>query len=174
MQFIIANEHSPKQYLEATFDLRYASKKWQRTVLVKRKGKMWFGRHHLETCVFSYLADELKSGDICVQGSEEFSDYRDQLLSWEECEPRVAAYCQQLNLPATAEGFVEHLRTWLTEVAAEVDRTRPANQSLMINEKGKPSLKKLTAKPQPAGLAQLEEALHAKNPERHLLDVAVR
>ncbi|GAC1646145.1 MAG: hypothetical protein NVS4B9_38090 [Ktedonobacteraceae bacterium] len=39
MQFIIANEHSPKQYLEATFDLSFASKKWQRTVLVKRKGK---------------------------------------------------------------------------------------------------------------------------------------
>src|SRR5258708_36701891 len=99
MQFIIANEHSPKQYLEATFDLSFASKKWQRTVLVKRKGRTWFMRHHLETCVFSSLADELKSGDICVSGSEQFADYRDQLLSWSECEPKVAAYCQQLGLP---------------------------------------------------------------------------
>jgi len=174
MQFIIAHEQSPKQYLEATFDLPFASKKWQRTVLVKRKGKLWFARHHLEICVFSSLADELKSGDICVQGSEQFADYRGQLLSWEECEPKVAAYCQQLGLPATAEGFVEQVRTWLTEVAAEVDRTRPANQSLMINEKGEPSLKKIRAKPQPAGLAQLEEALHDKIPERHLLDIVVR
>src|SRR6266705_1523025 len=159
MQFIVAHEQSPKQYLEATFDLPFASKKWQRTVLVKRKGKMWFARHHLE---------------ICVLGSEQFADYRDQLLSWEECEPKVAAYCQQLGLPATAEGFVEHVCTWLTEVAAEVDRTRPANQSLMINEKGEPSLKKIRAKPQPAGLAQLEEALYDKIPERHLLDIVVR
>src|SRR5258708_7409078 len=119
-------------------------------------------RHHLETCVFSSLADELKSGDICVSGSEQFADYRDQLLSWSECEPKVAAYCQQLGLPATAEGFVQHLRTRLTEVGADVDRTRPENLDLMINEKGEPSLKKLKAKAPPAGLAQLEEALHGK------------
>ncbi len=174
MNFIIANEHNPKQYLEATLDLSFASKKWQRTVLVKRKGKSWCRRQHLETCVFSSLADELKTGDICCLGSEQFADYRDQLLPWSECEPKVAAYCHQLDLPATAEGFVLHLRTWLTEIAAEVDRTRPGNQELMINEKGEPSLKKLKAKAQPAGLLQLEEALHEKIPERHLLDVVVR
>ena len=174
MQFIIAHEQSPKQYLEATFDLSFTTKKWQRTVLVKRKGKTWFIRHHLETCVFSSLADELKSGDLCVAGSEQFADYRDQLLSWEECEPKVAAYCHQLNLPATAEGFVTHLRSWLTEVANEVDRTRPENDSLMINEKGEPSLKKVHGKATPSGLAQLEEALQEKIPERHLLDVIVR
>ena len=77
MNFIITHEHSPKQYLDATLDLSFASKKWQRTVLVKRKGKNWFRRQHLETCVFSCLADELKTGDICVQGSEQFADYRD-------------------------------------------------------------------------------------------------
>jgi len=174
MQFILAHEHSPKQYLEATFELTFANKKWQRTVQVRRKGKTWFIRHHLETCVFSALADELKSGDICVAGSEQFADYRDQLLSWTECEPKVAAYCQQLGLPATAEGFVTQLRTWLTEVAAEVDRTRPENHSLIINEKGEPSLKKVKARPQPPGLPHLEQALHDTIPERHLLDVIVR
>src|SRR6266571_8274702 len=70
------------------------------------KKKSWYRRQHLETCVFSSLADELKSGDICVIGSEQFADYRDQLLPWEMCEPKVAAYCQQLGLPATAEGLV--------------------------------------------------------------------
>ncbi len=120
--------------------------------------------------------DEAEGGaqDICVSGSEQFADYRNQLLPWSECEPKVVAYCQQLQLPATAEGFVQHLRTWLTEVATEVDRTRPENRDLMINEKGEPSLKKLKAKAPPAGLAHLEETLHEKIPERHLLDVVVR
>jgi len=81
MYFIMTNEHNPKQYLEATLDLSFASKKWQRTVLVKRKGKSWFRRQHLETCVFSCLADELKKGYICCLGSERFADYRNQLLS---------------------------------------------------------------------------------------------
>jgi TnpA family transposase len=174
MSFLIAHEHDSKKYLEATFDLPFASQKWQRTVLVRRKRKTWFVRQHLETCVFSYLVAELKTGDLCVQGSEQFADYRDQLLSWEECEPKVAEYCQRLNLPMTAEGFVEHLRTQLTEVAAEVDRTRESNHELMINERGEPVLKKLRAKATPVGLAQLDEALREKIPERHLLDVLAR
>jgi Domain of unknown function (DUF4158)/Tn3 transposase DDE domain len=174
MNFLIAHEHDPKKYLEATFELPFASQKWQHTVLVRRKPKTWFVRQHLETCVFSYLVAELKTGDLCVQGSEQFADYRDQLLSWEECEPKVAEYCQRLNLPMTAEGFVEHLRTQLTEVAAEVDRTRESNHELMINERGEPVLKKLRAKATPVGLAQLDEALREKIPERHLLDVLAR
>ncbi len=125
MNFIIAHEQDPKKYLEATIDLSFASKKWLRTVMVRRKGKSWFLRQHLETCVFSYVATELKTGDLCVAGSEQFADYREQLLTWEECEPKVAEYCQRLDLPMTAEGFVEHLRTRLNEVAANVDRTRP-------------------------------------------------
>lgn len=174
MNFIIAHEHDPKKYLEATLDLSFASAKWQRTVMVRRKRKSWYIRQHLETCVFSYVAEELKTGDLCVAGSEQYADYRDQLLSWEECEPKVAEYCQRLNFPMTAEGFVEHLRTWLTEVAAEVDRTRPQNHELIINEKGEPALKRLRAKATPANLAQLEEALAERIPERHLLDALAR
>jgi hypothetical protein len=45
---------------------------------------------------------------------------------------------------------------------------------LIINEKGEPSLKKLRVKATPANLAQLEEALQEKIPERHLLDVLAR
>ncbi len=124
--------------------------------------------------MFSYVAEELKTGDLCVAGSEQFADYRDQLLSWEECEPKLPDYCQQLRFPVTAEGFVEHLRTFLTEVAAEADRTRPQNHELIINEKGEPALKKLRAKATPTNLAQMEEALVEKIPERHLLDMLAR
>ncbi|TMD34999.1 MAG: hypothetical protein E6J04_05845 [Chloroflexi bacterium] len=48
------------------------------------------------------------------------------------------------------------------------------NRELIINERGEPSLKRLQAKAAPQGLAQLEEALREKIPERHLLDVLAR
>jgi hypothetical protein len=50
--------------------------------------------------------------------SEQFADYRDQLLSWEECEPKLAEYCQQLGFPMVVnsvnvrvrlQGFLELL-----------------------------------------------------------------
>ena len=65
MNFIIAHERDSKKYLEATLDLSFASAKWQRTVLVRRKRKSWYIRQHLETCVFSYVAEELKTGGLC-------------------------------------------------------------------------------------------------------------
>ena len=36
-------------------------------------------RKYLELCVFSCAMAELKSADLCIAGSEHFSDHRDQL-----------------------------------------------------------------------------------------------
>ncbi|MHC1699024.1 MAG: hypothetical protein AB9919_13385 [Geobacteraceae bacterium] len=38
-------------------------------------------RHYFEMCVFSHLMVELKSGDLCIPGSNHFADYRAQLIS---------------------------------------------------------------------------------------------
>ena len=172
--FILEHEQDPKKFLPATLDLSFASGDWQRTVMVRRKRKDGYIRQHLETCVFSYVAAELKSGDLAVRGSEQYADYREQLLSWEACEPKVAEYCQKLGFPATADEFVEQLRTQLTQVSTEVDRGYPENKELVISEKGEPVLKKTPAKVQPKGLAKLEAALHARMPEQHLLDILCR
>jgi len=174
IHFLIAHESDKGKYVDATLDLSFVSQKWLRTICVQYEGKDCYIRKHLETCLFSSIATELKTGDLCVMGSEQFADYRSQLLSWAECEPKVADYCQRLNLPTTAEGFVEHLRTRLTEVAEAVDQDKPKNLYLTIDEKGEPSLKRLKAKAAPRGMKQLEEALQAKIPERHLLDVLAR
>jgi len=36
---------------------------------------------------------ELKSGDLCIAGSERFSDYRDQLVSWDDYQRQITPYC---------------------------------------------------------------------------------
>ena len=41
-------------------------------------------RRHFEICLFTQVVNELKSGDLCIPGSEEYGDYRAQLVSWEE------------------------------------------------------------------------------------------
>jgi hypothetical protein len=35
-------------------------------------------------CVFTLLAERLQSGDLVIEASEKFSDYRDQFVSDEE------------------------------------------------------------------------------------------
>jgi hypothetical protein len=116
----VALEHQSRtsKYLPVPVDLSFASEQWQRTVLVRKgRGKRVL-RRHFEVCVFTYLAAELTSGDLAVAGSGTYTDYREQLVPWEECAPQVAGYCEQLGLAATAEAFVAGLRTRLAAVAA--------------------------------------------------------
>jgi hypothetical protein len=39
-------------------------------------------RRHFEVCVCAALAAALKAGDVAVEGSDAYADYRQQLLPW--------------------------------------------------------------------------------------------
>lgn len=80
LSFLLANTHRRGVWLPAEVDLSFASEPWQRLVLVRQGTQVRMVRRHFEVCVFSYLAAELKSGDICVLGSDTYADYREQLV----------------------------------------------------------------------------------------------
>ena len=83
----------------------FAGPLWRRTLRDKRRPGM-LARRHLEVCVFSHLAAELRSGDIAVVGSDSYADLHAQLMSWEQCEPLVEGFCAQAGIPANAEALV--------------------------------------------------------------------
>jgi len=159
------------EWITEPVNLSFASERWQRTVCRTQEGELLLNRRHFEACVFWHLAAELKSGDICINGSEAYADYREQLLSWEECEPLVAKYCQELGFPTTAEEFVGQLRIWLDDTARQVEALYPTNGQLVIDEKGKPSLKRTPAPAPRPSTKLLEAAVLSRMPERNLLDV---
>jgi len=171
LNFVLDNSHRRGEFLKATIELDFISEQWRKLVIVKHKEKTKFVRRHLEVCVFHYLAAELRSGDICVQGSEDYADYREQLLPWSECLLLIDQYSENLSFPNTASGFVEYLKSLLTDTAAAVDTGYPNNHQFIINDDGEPVLKKyqpnelsLSAK---ALIAKIEECL----PERNLIDI---
>src|SRR3954463_9639653 len=53
---------------------------------------------------------ELKSGDLCIPGSETYGDYRDQLVPWEPYRRQIATYAEQAGLPAPPLAIVTGLR----------------------------------------------------------------
>lgn len=70
-------------------DIGFVSEAWRKILVVKnRPGKLV--RRHLEVCVFSYLASELRSGDLAVAGADSFANLHAQLMSWNECAPLAA------------------------------------------------------------------------------------
>jgi len=171
LNFILTQENRRSLFVPDTLDLSFASEVWQHLIRVKRKKRTKLVRRHLEVCIFAAVADELKSGDLAVEGSERFADYRAQLLSWALCEPQIGEYCQEVSLPADAPTFVAQLHERLTEVAAQVDAAFPGNKSLEITAKGEPVLKRLKAKAVPASRVALQEALRHHMPDRSVLDV---
>lgn len=171
LQYIQRYQHTTRALLPAEIALDFASVRWQVLIKTRHKLTLMLHRRHLEVCVFHYLDHGLRSGDIYVEGSEAYADYRQQLLPWAACVPRLPAYCQAVQLPATATAFVTHLQARLREVAQQVDDVYPTQTTLTIDAEGVPHLKRLKARPVPAELATVEALLKARMPERHLLDV---
>jgi TnpA family transposase len=169
---LLATQHDRRsEWLTEPVALSFASERWQRTVQRMHNGERRVNRRHFEVCVFVHLAAELKSGDIALIGSEAYADYRDQLLPWATCEPLVADYCRQAELPTTAQAFVTQLRSWLDIAAQQADTAYPTNSQLVIDAEGKPLLKRSSASVLRPSTKALEAALLSRMPERNLLDI---
>ena len=118
-------------------------------------------RHHFEACVMTQVREDLKSGDLCVPGSHEYADYRDQLVSDEVFQERVLPWCETSGLPRDGAAFVTRVRDWLQGVAQATDASFPGNEGLRI-QKGEPVVAKIKKKPPHPLLKNLELVVKAK------------
>lgn len=168
--FVLEHTRRRGTTLPAGISLSFASDAWQRLIVVRKGDEVVCDRRALEVCVFSYVATELKTGDLWVEGAGEFADLRAQLLPPEEYQPKLAEFCQQAGIPATARDLVEHLKTLLTETAASVDQGYPANGHLTITPEGAVILKRVRRKEVPQSALALEAALLEEMPVRTVLE----
>lgn len=97
LAMVVEHRQSRRDNLPNDLDLGFASQRWRSFVVNRRSGRPTIDRRALEVCVFIHLADALQAGDVYIVGAEAFADYRDQLLPWPECAPRLAAYCRLLG-----------------------------------------------------------------------------
>jgi TnpA family transposase len=173
LAYVLENDRAGRrgEFLPGELDLSFASERWRELVVTELNGEPALERRKLEICVFSSLADELKTGDMCVEGSEKYADYREQLLSWEKCEPLVEQHCRELGLPSTPEGFAGQLKTILSSTADAVDRSYPENSSVVITPEGEPVLKKIVGRKPTRSSRMLEAQILERMPERNLIDV---
>lgn len=171
VKFLQLNAHRRTEFLPDTLDLSFASPQWLKLLKVQQGEKNKIVRRHLEVCVFSYLEAELRSADICVIGSEDYADYREQLASWSECQPLVAKYCENLGFADTASGFVAQLKSWLIDTASRVDAGYPDNQQIVINASGEPVLKRPSRIELNPSAQVLSLAVEERFPERNLVDI---
>ncbi|WP_374493403.1 Tn3 family transposase [Zoogloea sp.] len=157
-----------------SIDLSFAAERWRKLLRTGDTAGVHVGisRRHLEICVFSHLAEDLRAGDLSIAGSEEFADYRDQLIPWEECQALLPAYCEKIGLPLKPDDFVKGLRDALSRTAQTLDERFPdCHGDVILNAFGEPVLRKTTARDIPQSVVALQNALTERMPSRHILDV---
>ena len=104
-----AREHSPKrrdfiplpppvEEDEPEPGIAFASDNWRRAVTDRRRPGM-VARRHFEAMVFIYLAEELRTGDMAVFGSNEYADWGAHLLSWGNASRAWRVFARRSGFP---------------------------------------------------------------------------
>ncbi len=157
-------------------DLSWIPDKWWYLVTgQKRRQKVpeKIDRHQFEICLFSELVNELKCADICIIGSEDFSDPTDQLVSMEELWRKLPKYAEVVGLPIDTAGFMAHIKKHLNTQAQKHESAYPENKEFSIKPNGDFWLARLKAKDPVPGVDELTELIKSRMPQRNILDIIV-
>ncbi len=162
-------------------DISFATQNWRRAVADKTRSGQ-FVRKHFEAMVFTALAEELRTGDVAVVGSEEYADWSEQLLAWEVVQEKLAVYLVEVGLAEEGETaefdarfFRRQLEDKLRSAAAAADAGYPDNEGLVIDpETGIPALKPHRSEGQRPSAKRLEQEIKARMPERSLMGIVAR
>lgn len=171
-EFLLRHENSKKEFLPASVNLKFAPRQWQKLIVHKEENKILLIRRYFEACVFVCLANELNSTDLFVQGSASYTDFREQLLPWQQYQPMLPDYCQNLNIADNGKTAVAQLRQQLNDKANHVDKSYPKIKELEIDEKGIPTLKKRQRMLEDID-PKIEAIIKSRMTKRKLIDVLV-
>jgi hypothetical protein len=180
LEVLLEHERSKGAWLDLSsrehrLDLTWLSDPWWRLVTGYARRDLYpqqLQRRQFEVCVFTRLMWDLKSGDVCIEGSLEYADYRSQLVNDETYHQMIDAFAVEVNHTTDPTAFTEQLQTWLETVARETDEAIPGNDSVSI-EGGQPVLKKQKRQPEPALLKWLEKQVKTRLKQLPILDVLV-
>lgn len=176
IKFLLEHKSSKKELLEIEelrLDLTWIPDNWRRLVIWKKlpaSKLLYIDRCYFEICMFSQIMQELKSGDLYLAGSDEFNDYREQLISWEDYEATVATYGEQLGIPIDSTAFVAHLKPCLGKMAKATDDSFPDNEHVRI-ENGELVISKYERSAQPIELPAINTLISLRLKTLNILDV---
>ncbi len=169
----VKDEGSDEDAEALSLDLSFVGEPWWPLVVPDtiqqtdpaQVSRRWFG-----LCAITEVMHELKSGDLCIPGSDRYSDFREQFVSEEEYRQNLESYAERSGIPTEPKAFVAALQGKLEEAARKADEGYPKNEYLQI-DKGEAVLKRLRRNPDPTGLRSFERLLKQRMTPAGILDV---
>ncbi|WP_084404440.1 Tn3 family transposase [Pseudovibrio sp. Ad46] len=146
--------------------------KWRECVIESSaRGQERVNRINYEICVLHELRAKLRTKEIWVENAGRFCDPAKDLP--QDFEAKREEYCQQLDLPSSAEEFVRTLSGQMQTALTEFDQGLAGNSSVrikMLGDKARISVSPLKAQPEPPNLQALRDELVKRWPVTSLLD----
>ncbi|MDK2587516.1 Tn3 family transposase [Romboutsia sedimentorum] len=171
IEYLLTCENRKSDFIDANVDLSFANEKWRKFVITKKGKTEVFIRKNFEICVFSCISSEFKTGDLCSELSEEYADYKNQLLSLDECKSMINEYCSEMDLPNNSKDFIETLKNQLDQKAKDVNNKAPESSELTINPNGEIVLTKRKSTRNLAKIKVFKRLFESKMPERNIVEI---
>lgn len=176
--WVLENRNSHKELLKpvrkkdgSSIDTGWLPDKWRKLVQLKdNDGENLVHRKYLELAVFTRLLEELQSGDLYVPNSEQYDDYRQHFIDEAALRVELPQYTAMVEIPEDGASFVHQLRQELTELADQVDRDMPKNDSVAWGPNGL-IIRKVEAKEPPPELKALDQAINDALGLHNIIDV---
>jgi hypothetical protein len=125
---------------EATpLDLSFVGEPWWPLVVPDTKTKpTHISRRWFELCAITEVMRELKAGDLCIPGSDRYSDFREQFVSEEECGQNLASYAERSGVPTEPKALLRPCKTsWSKQPAKQIRDIQRTN--ICVSTRGKRS-----------------------------------
>ncbi len=127
-------------------------------------------RRHFEVCLFTQIMWDLKSGDLYIEGGDKYSDFREQLISWEDYNKNKDLFGKQVNLPVESADFVKQLKGMMQKTITDTDKSFPDNQHVKIVNH-EPVLTKLEKIKYPEQKKKIDKLIEERLKPINILDV---
>ncbi|MEE3026780.1 MAG: Tn3 family transposase [Pseudomonadota bacterium] len=148
----------------------WVNDKWKK--LIFNADTKTVNRKYFELCVLSRIKNELSSGDLFIRYSLEHSDYRKELISWDEYEQGLSEYTDMLGFSKDSKTFATELKKTLSELSTQVDEQFQSNEFLDFNN-DQLVIRRHQNIPEPQQLKKLDEALRDSLEEKSIVDILV-
>ncbi|MBA2652790.1 MAG: Tn3 family transposase [Tatlockia sp.] len=169
IKYLLNNENRRAEFITEDIDLSFATAFWNKQIMGVDKTKA--NRRAFESCVFEYVSKGLNSGDLYVKGARNYADYRAELLPWDDCLEHLDKFCEEVGIENNAKDMITNLQKLLIDKAQYVDQNYLNIPDFVINEDGRPVLKKYEPKQKSEHAEMIENLIRSRLPERNLLDI---
>lgn len=168
VSLLLENQDKKASALQIEVDLSFTNDIW-RKYIAQNQPEGFVDRRYFEMCVFSHVAEQLRCGDLFIEGSDSYRNYLASLLPWKDCLPLLEDYCQSVELPTSGKLFVTSLEDKLTNAARELDNRSPRIDEMLFGENNRLTLKKREPKIISSNTKKIIHEIKRRMPERDVI-----